>query len=820
MVTTRNRQEGQDTTVFTADQPRVTVVEEPTRPVNVLGRGLEHIPLLNLKSRDPILEEVTAETRMMDRMMVAMNRAMAQQQELFIKLLEDRDNHKIRRHETVDEKIIVVGSGGTRPVIPTEAAITLRVGQAVKTCTFKAFLGCRPPEFKGSDDPSVCATVLAQLSWATFKEKLLEEYCNERSMDRIKEEFQKLKMGSRSVKEYTRIFMDKMGLVGHLVPTEKEKIKAYIKGLPYDMMSMVRVSKTSTLREAIEEAQLLEDASTLKKEEGSRLAEKRKWEGNSLASKKPRPFNNNNYHRKADSRPEAKWCSNCRNKHYGPCNFVPEACFKCGKPGHAYKDCPVKGRLCYECKESSHIQDECPKLKTDRSGGKKTEPSRSTGRDFQMSSKEAKASTDVVSGTFLLNSMPTRVLFDSGASFSFISDTFCQKFAMSMSSLDEAIVVEIANGSQLIIRDVVRDCTLEFDGRKFPASLMPMQLGGFDVVIGMDWLSENHTEIVCSKKMVHLPVANGESTIIYGERRKGEVAIISLIKARKFLAKGCSSFLAYAIDTKLEKRKLEEVRVVRDFPDVFPEDLPGFYSTKFVTLGSTNLIRQEEGRLNEDVYRLQITEQGYGKEQIDLRSGYHQVKVAKSDIPKTTFRTRYGHYEFLVMSFGLTNAPAIFMNLMNRVCQPFLDKSVTVFIDDILVYSKDEESHEQHLREVLEVLRREKLYAKFSKCELWLQEVQFLGHVVSREGVKVDPAKIEAMMNWKPPKSPSEIRSFLGLAGYYRRFIQDFSKIASALTALTRKNVKFVWTGSQEKAFRTLQKKLCETPILSLPEET
>ncbi|KAI3757723.1 hypothetical protein L6452_05266 [Arctium lappa] len=180
---------------------------------------------------------------------------------------------------------------------------------------------------------------------------------------------------------------------------------------------------------------------------------------------------------------------------------------------------------------------------------------------------------------------------------------------------------------------------------------------------------------------------------------------------------------------------------------------------------------------------------------IDLWSDYHQVSVKNEDIPKTSFRTRYGHYEFLVMPFGLTNAPAVFMDLMNRVCRPFLDKSVIVFIDDILIYSKDESEHGKHLR-----------------------EVQFLGHVVSKDDVKVDPAKIEAMMSWEPPTNPTEIRSFLGLAGYYRRFIQDFSKIAAPLTSLTRKNVKFLWTDAQEQTFQTLKRKLCEAPILSLPE--
>ncbi|GJU90583.1 putative reverse transcriptase domain-containing protein [Tanacetum coccineum] len=155
---------------------------------------------------------------------------------------------------------------------------------------------------------------------------------------------------------------------------------------------------------------------------------------------------------------------------------------------------------------------------------------------------------------------------------------------------------------------------------------------------------------------------------------------------------------------------------------------------------------------------------------IDLRSGYHQLRVKEQDISKTAFRTRYGHYEFLVMPFGLTNAPAVFMDLMNRVFHEFLDKFVIVFIDDILVFSKSKEEHEEHLRTVLQILRQEKLYAKFSKCEFWLSKVAFLGHIVSAEGITMDPAKVEAITKWPRPTSVTEVRSFLGLAGYYRRF--------------------------------------------------
>ena len=176
---------------------------------------------------------------------------------------------------------------------------------------------------------------------------------------------------------------------------------------------------------------------------------------------------------------------------------------------------------------------------------------------------------------------------------------------------------------------------------------------------------------------------------------------------------------------------------------------------------------------------------------IDLRSGYHQMRVRDEDIQKTTFRTRYRHYEFVVMPFGLTNAPAAFMDLMNRVCRPMLDRSVIVFIDDILVYSRSREQHEEHLREILGVLRSERLYAKFSKCEFWLREVQFLGHLVNQNGILVDPAKIEAIMRWEVPRSPTEIRSLLGLDGYYQRFVKYFSKIVVPLNRLAWKGIAF-----------------------------
>ena len=204
---------------------------------------------------------------------------------------------------------------------------------------------------------------------------------------------------------------------------------------------------------------------------------------------------------------------------------------------------------------------------------------------------------------------------------------------------------------------------------------------------------------------------------------------------------------------------------------------------------------------------------------IDLRSGYHQLKIRAADVPKTVFRTKYGHYEFLVMSFGLTNAPAAFMTLMNGIYKPYLDLFVIVFIDDILIYSKSRKKHEEHLKIVLELLREKIRYAKFSKCEFCLDSVSFLEHVVSKDGVMVDPSKIKAVKSWVRPTNVTEVRSFFGLASYYRRFVKGFSSVASQLKNLTKQNVPFVWSDECEESFQNLNTLLTTAPILTFPVE-
>nr|GEV94319.1 putative reverse transcriptase domain-containing protein [Tanacetum cinerariifolium] len=325
------------------------------------------------------------------------------------------------------------------------------------------------------------------------------------------------------------------------------------------------------------------------------------------------------------------------------------------------------------------------------------------------------------------------------------------------------------------------------------------QMGSFDVIIGMDWLVKHHAVIVCDEKLICVPFGN-EILIFHSDRsnnrHESRLNIISCTKTQKYLLKGCPIFLAHVTtkgaESKSKEKRLEDIPIVQDFL----EDLPGIppvawapyrlapsemkelsdqlkelFDKGFIIPSSSPwgapvlFVKKKDGSFRMCIVYRELNKltmknryplsriddlfdqlQGssvYSK--IDLRSGYHQLRVQEKDIPKTAFRTRYGHYKFQVMPFGLTNAPAVFMDLMNRVCKPYLDKFVIVFIDDILIYSKSKQEHEEHLKLILELLKKEQLYAKFSKCEFWIPKVQLLGHVIDSQGIYVDPAKIESI---------------------------------------------------------------------------
>ncbi|GJT00092.1 putative reverse transcriptase domain-containing protein [Tanacetum coccineum] len=748
---------------------------------------------------------------------------------------------------------------------------------------------------------------------------LIDEFCPIEEVQRLEDELRHLKLRDMNISAYTERFNELALLCPDAVPTEKKKVELYIKGLPEIIKGETTSSRPATLNEAVRMAHGLMEQKIQARDE--RIAEglKRKWESNNQGGSNNRNnirnrnnnnnrsnrgnyrennrLNQNNQRRQdgaramtaaqnnvADQGGPAPKCDRCGVCHFGNC---PVKCNQCNKRGHRARDCRAKGvatganaqpiRACYECGDRNHDRSRCPNL-ADRRGRN------ATGHAYVLREAEQGQGPNVVTGMFLLNNRYARVLFDSGSDKSFVNSEFSRLIDIKPMRLNIRYEVELADGKLVSTNTVLRGCTLKLLNQLFEVDLMPIELGAFDVIIGMDWLVKHDALIVCGKKEVHIPV-KGKMLVVKGNCDESRLKVVSCIKARKYIERGCHLFVAHVTEKEPKERRLEDVPIIRDFPEVFPNDLPGLLpprqvefkielvpgaapvarapyrlapsemkelSNQLKELSEKGFIRPSSSpwgapvlfvKKKDGSFRMCIDYRELNKltvknryplpriddlfdqlqgssvySKIDLRSGYHQLRIREEDIPITAFRTRYGHFEFQVMPFGLTNAPAVFMDLMNRVCKPYLDKFVIVFIDDVLIYSKSREEHEEHLKIILGLLKEEKLYAKFSKCDFWLDSVQFLGHVINREGVHVDPSKIEAIKNWSTPSTPTEVRQFLGLAGYYRRFIEGFSLIAKPLTKLTQKNKKYEWGKEEEAAFQILKQKLCSAPILALPE--
>ncbi|GJV54973.1 putative reverse transcriptase domain-containing protein [Tanacetum coccineum] len=610
---------------------------------------------------------------------------------------------------------------------------------------------------------------------------------------------------------YTQRFQELTMMCTKMVPEEEDRVEKFIGGLLDNIQGNVIIVEPTRLQDAVYIANNLMDQKlkgcAVKNAENKRRLEvkQRDNRGQQPPFKRQnvggqnvvRAYTAGNNEKRGYVGP-LPYCNKCKLHHEGPCTV------KCGK-----------------CNKG-HYRNKCPKLKNQNHGnkaGKKTKESR--GKAYVLGGGEANPDSNVVT--------------------------------------DVSYVVELADERISETNTVLRGYTLGLLGHPFNIDLIPVELGSFD----MDWLANHHAVIVCDEKIIRIPYGD-EVLIVQGNSsdkgKKSKLSITSCAKTQKYIKRGCLIFLAQVTkketEDKSEEKRLEDVPIIRDFLEIFPEVFPRLPSIRQVefqislVLGAAPVARAPYRLAPTELQELstqlqELSDKGFIRpssspwgapvlsvkkkdgsfrmwsrvySKIDLRSGYHQLKVREEDIPKTTYRTRYGHYEFQVMSFGLTNAPAVFMDLMNRVCKPYLDKFVIVFIDDILIYSKSKEEHIEHLKLILELLKKEELYAKFPKCEFWLLKVQFPGHVIDSEGVHVDPAKIEKIKDWASPKTPTEIRQFLGLAGYYRRFIEGFSKITKPMMKLTQKNMKFDWSEKAEAAFQLLKHKLCSAPILALPE--
>ncbi|WVZ58349.1 LOW QUALITY PROTEIN: hypothetical protein U9M48_008628 [Paspalum notatum var. saurae] len=362
---------------------------------------------------------------------------------------------------------------------------------------------------------------------------------------------------------------------------------------------------------------------------------------------------------------------------------------------------------------------------------------------------------------------------------------------------------------------------------------------GIDIILDMETLVKWGVRIDCAQRTVHLATSSGQEVRVSASEPSGHLH-------------------------QMEARPTYGIRVVCDYPDVFPNELPGmppYWNIEFLIdlLPGTAPIALRQYRMapieHEEVKKNidELLAKGYirpssspwafpvllveKKDTVTLKNkyplpriddlfdqlhgacvfskidlSYHQLKIRPLDIPKTAFTTKYGLYEYTVMSFGLSNAPAYFMQLMNSVFMDYLEKFVVVFIDDIMIYFKTEAEHEEHLRLILQRFWEHKLYAKLSKCEFWIDEVHFLGHIISKGGIAVDPHKVSDVTTWETPQIPKEVRGFLGLASYYQRFIENFSKIVKPMTSLLEKDAEFKWTDAQQAVFDELKKRLTTAP--------
>ncbi|GJR41116.1 putative reverse transcriptase domain-containing protein [Tanacetum coccineum] len=550
------------------------------------------------------------------------------------------------------------------------------------------------------------------------------------------------------------------------IANETEKVEKYISRLPDNIYGNVKSSRPKTLDETIELANDLMDQKL-------RTYAKRQTDNKRKANDSSR--NNHGHQQQPFKRQNVTKVYNMgsgEKKTYGG-----------SLPKKGMGKIP-KGNGCFESGAPGHFKRDCPKLKNKDGGNGSTQ-----GWVYAVGNAEKKenASRDpdsnVITGTFLLNNRYASILVDTGVDRSFISSVFSSLIDIAQTPLEDSYDVELADGKIVGVDTIMRGCTLNFLNHPFNIDLMPIELGSFDVIIGMDWLRRCHAVIVCDEKLVRIPYGN-ETLIFHGNEstngRESRLTIISCSKAQEYMAKGCQIFLAQISakkeEDKSEGKQLKDVPIVRDFPKVFPEDLPGLpparpvefqidlipgaapvarapyrlapskmkeLSEQLQELSDKGFIRPSSSpwgapvlfvKKKDGSFRMCIDYRSSIYSKIDLRSGYHQLRVREQDIPKTAFRTRYGHYEFQVMPFGLTNAPA------------------------------DKKEHEEHLKAILELLKKEKLYAKFSKCEFWIP------------------------------------------------------KIAKSMTKLTQKGIKFDWGEKEENAFQLIKQKLCSAPIMALPK--
>nr|GEX76769.1 putative reverse transcriptase domain-containing protein [Tanacetum cinerariifolium] len=540
--------------------------------------------------------------------------------------------------------------------------------------------------FSISDLATLGLNVAIGKSWGDMKKMMLEEFYPDEEVHRIEDELRSLKLRDTNIAAYTQRFHKLVLLCLEAVPTEKKKVEAYIKGLPENIKEETTSSRPVNMNEVVRMAHTLMEQKIQVKEERVSEGNKRKWENSQGGNRNNNPRENYQAEQ-VKYKGHKPLCNNCKKHHNGNCWAT---CYNCGRPGHLAKDCEEARGRAYVIKEAD--KDQGP---------------------------------NVVMGTFLLNNRYATVLFDSGLDKSFLNTSFSHLIDIDLVRLNTSYEVELADGRVASTNIVLKGCTINLVGRLFKIDLMPIELGTFDVIIDMDWLVEQDVVIVYGKKVVHVPYKN-KTLVVEGDRGASRLKVISCIKARKFIERGSQLFVAHVTEKEPQEKWIEDVPVIRDFPEVFPDDLPGLPPP-----------RQVEFRIKLVPGAAPVACAPYRLAPLEMKELGKQLQELSEK-------------GFIRPSSSPWGVPVLFVKKKDG--------------------SSDKEEHEEHLKTILELLKREQLYAKFLKCDFWLESVQFLGHVINSEGV--------------------------------------------------HKNKKFEWETEAEEAFQTLKQKLCCAPILALPKES
>eukprot|EP00253_Pinus_taeda_P015342 PITA_15342 len=660
----------------------------------------------------------------------------------------------------------------------------------------------------------------------------------ERLYDEKAREFHDLRLGQQTMDEFITHFTSLLRYVPY-IREEKAKVQRFISSLPAYMRERIEFDNPKSMDEVIRKARICYQQGKQKGETANRKwNDKRNFKtvGNSKGNRSNGSKGNG---KGATSRFVPRTTSKFRATSESKISEqqprldnegtarAPLQCWGCGVP-HYIKNCPQRKGT----EQLSQIHE----------ASTVGEVGRSIPRiNAALEDRQAEYQPTMVEFEGKISNLTISVLIDPGATLSYVSPKVVERCNLQPVKFKNPWLVQLATGAKRRVTAKINDCPFVIADQPVTADLNILPVGSYDILIGMDWLEKHWSLVDCKTKVIYYRDQQGNRKEMQGIKQPVQVRLITANQLIKCIRKGCQVYaiqVGYA-NSKDKSISLHSIPVIQEFTDVFPEEIPGLPLRRNIdftielTPGAapvsrapyrmstpelTELKKQLQELLDKEYIRPSVSPWGapvlFVKKKdgtlrmcidyrqlnkltiknkyllpridelfdqvkgatvfskIDLRSGYHQIRIKDEDIAKTAFRTRYGHYEFVVLPFGLTNAPATFMCLMNSIFHPYFDRFVLIFIDDILIYSRTIEEHHEHLR---------------------------------MDGIAVDPEKIKAIMDWPVPKDVADVRSFMGLAGYYRRFVEGFSKVAFPITSLQKKGRAFQWTPNCQKSFEQLK---------------